>query len=144
MKRRQKLEHIIIGTLLDITDHWEDCRNTITEDMFTDATCRRIYGLIRQMKQEGADHTDPYHIYKRFGEEVTDIIPRMCEICNEYSFTYQRCWYNERLFLASFITGEVLPPTDVEFIDYVNQFLKLVYENEKARDENRISAEPAA
>lgn len=133
MNKRQRLEKIIIGTLLDITDHYDDVRGYITEEMFSDSTCRRIYGLITQMRYEGVGLTDPNSIFKRYGEGVMDIVPIMCELCTDYSFEYMKVRYNEDRFIENEFLGTNHPVTNVEFIDYVREFINLVMEDEKRK-----------
>lgn len=142
MSKRQRLEKIIIGTLLDIRDHYDDVRGYVTEDMFSDSTCRRIYGLIVQMRNEGAEHTDPNSIFKRYGEAVADIIPQMVQLCSEYSFEWMKVRYNEKQFIGSLYFCTACQVTDIEFIDYVKHFINLVIEDEKRN--NRTAADFAA
>lgn len=144
MNQRQKLENIIIGTLLDIADHYDECKSCITSDMFLDDRNRRIYEMVTEMRGEGLDHTDPHSICKRYGEKVTDLIPYMCNVCADFSFEWQKVRYNERVFLANIISGGCLQPTGVEFGDYVNQFLKIVLKDEKTAEDRLESANPAA
>lgn len=133
MTKRQRLEYIIIGTLLDIENHYDDVRGYVTEEMFSDSTCRRIYGLIVQMRDEGETLTDPNGIFQRYGESVMDIIPMMCQLCTDYSFEYMKVRYNEDRFIANEVFSTNLPVTNVEFIDYVKEFINLVLEDEKRK-----------
>ena len=134
MTKRQRLEKIIIGTLLDISNHYEDVRGYITEDMFSDSTCRRIYGMIVQMRNEGFALTDPNSIFQRYGEQVTDILTTMCELCTNYSFEYMKIRFNEEAFLCNHLLGTNYPTTNVEFSVYVKEFINLVLEDEKKRE----------
>ena len=131
MSTRQRIENIIIGTLLDLGDHYDDCRGYITDDMFRDETNRRIYGMIVKMKSEGCKHTDPCSIFDRFGEDVADIVARMCELCSEFSFECRKIRYNETVFISNSLKGTEYPVTNIEFIDYVRRFINIQIEDEK-------------
>lgn len=137
MTQRQRLENIIIGTMLDITDHYQECKSSITVDMFQDDRNRRIYEMITEMRSEGTTQTDPHSILKRYGEQVLELLPYMCEVCTEYSFEWQKVKYNERIFLSNLLTDDNMQPTGVEFDDYVNRFLELVINDEKTTDNRR-------
>ena len=136
MSTRQRLENIIIGTLLDNNNHYEDVRGYVTEDMFRDTTCRRIFGLITEMRNDGAGLTDPYSIYQRYGMQVADIIPQMCQLCTDYSFDFMKLRYNEERYLDSLLFCCTYRTTNVEFIDYVTKFVNIVIEDEKRGNEH--------
>lgn len=133
MNRRQQLENIIVGTLLESNaerNYFDDCRSTVTSGMFLDETNRRIYVLISEMNNKGMTNTDPCSIFTEYGEAVLDIVSRMCELCTEYSFIHKKFVYNEWQYLKSCITDRYYEPTSVQFEDYVKQFIKSVYEDE--------------
>ena len=131
MTQRQRLENIIIGTLLDIADHYDECKSCITADMFLDDRNRRIYEIVTEMRSEGTWQTDPHSIFQRYGEKVLDLLPYMCEVCTEFSFEWKKTRFNEDVYLKNIIYGDNLQPTGVEFIDYVSQFLNIALKDEK-------------
>lgn len=133
MTKRQRLEKIIIGTLLDYNTHYDVCRSSVTKDMFSDKVLERIYTIIQQMHNEGAEFTDPYSIYERYGDEVADIVGEMCALCQEYSFEIMKIRHNERLWLAHQIYGVDKMQADVSFEYYVSEFVKEVFEDEKRK-----------
>lgn len=136
MSRRVELEKIIIGTLMESDgerNYFDDCRCAISQEMFSDEVCRRLYGYISQMNQDGMPDTRPCSILEVYGEQVKDIAVDMLEICTDYSFIHKKMEFNERRYLATIVTGHPFRRTDVEFSDYVTQFLKLVYDGEKTR-----------
>lgn len=136
MNRREELENIIIGTLLESNkerNYFDECKGALTADMFLDNVNRRIYTIISEMNAKGNVETDPCTIYKEYDFMVLDILPRMMELCADYSFIHKKTEYNERRFLESCINGTEYKRADVHFEDYVNQFLKIVfYEERKA------------
>ena len=146
MDRRQELENIIIGTLLESKDgvnYYDDCRCAITEDMFLDEDNRRIYALIVEMNRNGHEATDPCSIFEVYGAEVLDIMPHMCEMCTEWSMIYKKWYYNETQYLSSEF-GDADPKyTDVSFSDFVGWFVKLVYD-EKREARRSDGGRPAA
>ncbi len=147
MTRREKLENIIIGTLLDGNarhDYYKDCRSCISSSMFQDETNRRIFDLIVDMREKGNVETDPCSILSTYGEAVTDLAIPMAERCAKYSFLWLKTDYNEKRYIASLITGEEYEFTDVEFTDYVNQFISLVNNGEKTTDRHHGTEAVAA
>jgi len=142
MTRREKLEKIIIGTLLEsneMRNYFDDCR-CLSSDMFLDDTNRRIFGYVREMNLKGKVCTDPCSILDEYGEAVVDIAADMCDVCTDYSFIHLKMEYNERHFLASLEYGTEQLRTDVKFEDYVKSFIKLVYDEDKKRTDGAKNA----
>ena len=134
MSRRDYLEKIIIGTLLESDgerNYFDDCRCVISQDMFKDDVCRRLYGYIVAMNNEGKTDTRPSTIFELYGSEVIDIVADIVELCTDYSFIHLKTEYNEKRYIAHVATGIIYGRTDVQFADYVTQFLKLSYESER-------------
>lgn len=125
MDRRQRIENIIIGTLLESkgeTNYYDECR-VLNADMFMDEVNRRVFLLVAEMNKNGKVCTTPCDIFDEYGEKVADIVPRMCELVIDFSFIHLKAEYNERQYLY----GNV-GPTDVNFTDYVNRFMINYYE----------------
>lgn len=134
MSRRQQLENIIIGTLLESNDernYFEDCRAVISQDMLTDEINKRLYGIIWEMNACGNPCTDPCSIFKEYGEKVADILPQMLALCTDWSFIHKKTQYNETQYLNSLLYGVKYERTNVQFIDYVKQFIQIVFKDEK-------------
>ena len=137
MGRRQELEKIIIGTLLDCTEdenYFVDCRCCVTEEMMTDEVNRRIFHLISEMNEKGKTMTDPLGIFNEYGQQVADLVPVMCELVTDYSFKYKKAMLNEGAWLRSEYMGADFNPSCVEFSDYVNGFIKYVFHEEGKGD----------
>lgn len=131
MSRKEYLENIILGTLLDVDseqDYYEDCRYCVTADMFSDEVNGRIYNIISDMRGKGKKETSPLQIVREYGEAVYGLLSRMLELVVNYSFLHLKTEYNEKNFLCRCIFGQAKKPTDVQFVDYVNQYLVYVYE----------------
>lgn len=131
---RERLENIIIGTLLESTaddNYYTDCRCCITEDMFMDATNRRIYHYISAMQAGGKSDTRPSDIFTEYGAEVVDILPSMTDKVNNYSFMYLKWVVNEGSYLYHLNTGVKVRYTNVMFSEYVNAFVKMYFYEEK-------------
>lgn len=134
MSRKEQLENIIIGTLLESTErrnYFDDCRCVLTADMFINEKNRKIYNIVSDMNRQGKVNTDPCTIFEEYGEAVSDIVYDMVALCTDYSFLHLKTEYNERLFLHSCMTGEDYKRNDVQFSDYVRQFIINVYSNER-------------
>lgn len=126
MERRQKLENIIIGTLLESTwrcNYFDDVKCLISEDMFRDEVNRRTFGLIREMNANGKTDTTPADIFEEYGAKVLDIVTQIVDLCTDYSFIHLNMRYRETCFLSGCQTKR-----NVTFNDYVNQFVMMSYE----------------
>ena len=126
MDRRQQLENIIIGTLLESTEwhnYYDDVKSLISEELFLDATNRRIFGLIKEMNGKGQKETRPSDIFTEYGPAVVDIAADMCDLCTDYSFLHLNTKYREEQFLKG-CKGR----KEVTFGDYVNQFIIMSYD----------------
>lgn len=134
MNRRQEIENIIIGTLLESTEeenYYIYCRSYIFPDAFQDENNRRIYKLIMDMNSKGKAATDPQSIFLEYGEKVLDLVPVMADRLVDDSFIHRKCWYNECQYIGSQVTGLKPKFTDVKFTDYVETFVKIVYDEER-------------
>lgn len=129
MSRREQLENIIIGTLLESTEnrnYYDDC-NIITEDMFQIELNKRIFCLVRDMNTKGKKSTTPFDILMEYGEKVMDICADMAGLVADFSFIHLKMQYNERKYLESCILGMEPKRTNIQFVDYVKTFVTLVY-----------------
>lgn len=129
MTRREHIEKIIIGTLLESNEernYYDECR-MLTPDMFLDEVNRRLFAVIHDMNAKGERCTGPCTIFSTRFEEVRDIYLDMVDLCTEFSFIHLKTRYNELRFIASCIDGREYRQTDVQFEDYVSEFLKDVY-----------------
>ena len=134
MTRQQQLENIIIGTLLESTEDknfFDDCRCVLTADMFINETNRRIYKIVSDMNRNGKAATDPCSIFEEYGEAVADIAADMVELCTDYSFIHLKTQYNEQQFINAALIGEDYKRSNVQFSDYVRQFITNLYSNER-------------
>lgn len=137
MKRKEKLERIIIGTLLESREgrnFYDDCRSVITADMFGNDICRKIYGYIQDMNRNGKEDTTPLAILDEYGAEAMGILHEMVGLCTDYSFIHLKTRYNEQSYLVSIVTGYERGYTNVGFIEYVKEFIKLTYEERDGSD----------
>lgn len=147
MTRRQYVENIIIGTLLESTEkrnYFDDCRCCITEDMLEDELNRRIFSIVAEMNAQGNVRTDPYSIFEKYGEVVLDILSDMMDLVVDFSFIHLKMDYNERQFLSGLVNGTEAKRTDVEFVDYVKQFITLVFSKDEERRKRHNDSEDAA
>ena len=130
MSRREKIENIIIGTLLcssERENYYNDCRSCIVEDMFENEQNRRIYHLIAEMNAKGKQNTDPFDILNEYGEAVMELFMVMIDRAVEFSFPWMRCRFNEGQYMAAVLSDTKPTYTDVEFVDYVKGFIRQVY-----------------
>lgn len=127
MTRRQEIENIIIGTLLNTfdTDWFADCRYCITTDMFADERNAKIYSAICDYRKASDKVITPYHLY-RFDKELLPLAGYMVELAGDYYFLAKKVDYNEGVWLARQIDGKRYRYTDVRFSDYVGKFLEMV------------------
>lgn len=147
MDRRVQIEKIIIGTLLESKgyENWyDDCRCSVSADMFRDATNRRIFELVADMNARGKVETTPCDIMKEYGAAVMDIACDMVDICTEYSFIKLKTDYNEQRYIENLLFGVNHLATNIEFLDYVKKFVELSYKEDERQKAEHIGAVTAA
>lgn len=132
MTRRQEIENIIIGTLLNTfdTDWLADCSYCITANMFTDERNARIYSAICEYRKAGENVITPYHLCK-FNKDMTQFAVYMVELSLDYYFLVKKVCYNERVWITRSISGVRCRYTDIKFSDYVAKFLENVISERK-------------
>lgn len=135
MTRRQEIENIIIGTLLNTfdTDWLADCSYCITADMFTDERNARIYSAIIEYRKTDDKSIAPYHLCE-FDNKLRPLAGHMVELAVNYYFLANKVNYNERIWLARQIEGKLYRYTDVKFSDYVGRFLEMVIVERKEQN----------
>lgn len=135
MTRRQEIENIIIGTLLNTfdTDWFADCSYCITADMFTDERNARIYSSIIEYRKTGDKSITPYHLCE-FDNDLLSIAVYMEELAGDYYFLAKKVDYNESVWLVRQIEGKRYRYTDVKFTDYVVKFLEMVIKERKIQN----------
>lgn len=135
MTRRQEIENIIIGTLLNTfdTDWFADCSYCITADMFTDGRNARIYSAIREYRKAGDKAITPYHLCE-FDNEMLSLAVYMEDLATDFYFLVKKVNYNERVWIAREFEGKRCRYTDVKFSDYVGKFLEMVIGERKTQN----------
>lgn len=135
MTRRQEIENIIIGTLLNTfdTDWFADCRYCITSDMFTDNRNAKVYSTIIEYRKVGDNAISPYHLCE-FNKELYPLAAYMADLATNYYFLVKKVVYNENVWLARQIEGKRYRYTDVKFTDYVAKFLENVISERKSQN----------
>lgn len=137
MNRRQQLENILIGTLLESTEErnfYLECCCMVTEDMIQDGANTRIYHIIADMNAKGMQDTRPTTIFETYGDSVIDLLPDMTERCANDSIIEKKMQYNKVEYLKAYNEDRAPRYTDVDFTVYVTEFLKFVYEEERGRN----------
>lgn len=135
MTRRQEIENIIIGTLLNTfdTDWFADCSYCITADMFTDERNARIYSAIRGYRKTGDKAITPYHLCL-FDDKMLSLAVYMEDLATDFYFLVKKVNYNERVWIAREFEGKRCRYTDVKFSDYVGKFLEMVIGERKTQN----------
>ncbi len=135
MTRRQEIENIIIGTLLNTfdTDWFADCSYCITADMFTDDKNARIYSAICEYRKTCDTSITPYHLCK-FDKNLLPLAGYMAELAVGCYFLVKKVDYNERVWIYRLIDGKRYRYTDVKFTDYIGKFIEMVIEERKTQN----------
>ena len=135
MTRRQEIENIIIGTLLNTfnIDWFADCRYCITTDMFADERNAKIYSAICEYRKTSDKIITPYHLCS-FDKNILSLAAYMTGLAIDYYFLAKKVDCNERVWLARQIDGKRYRYTDVRFSDYVGRFLEMVIVERKEQN----------
>lgn len=137
MTRRQEIENIIIGTLLNSfeTDDWYgDCAICITVDMFEDSRNAKIYSTIAAMHKVGLNITTPLDVFEFGDEEIKSFTEYMCYLATDYHFLAKKVDYNESVWIDRMINGKRYRYTEVKFSDYVAKFVQYAIGKKKAQN----------
>lgn len=126
MNRREQIESIIVGTLLnsdETANYFADVKSVISSDMFVDSRRGRIYNIVAEMNAKGIATVCPYSIYE-YLKCVIDapILVYMTELAADWHFLAKKVEYNEWIWM----TGQKRY-TNVMFNDYIKRFVQLVY-----------------
>lgn len=135
MTRRQEIESIIIGTLLNSfeTDWFADCGYCITADMFIDERNAKIYSAIRECRKAGIKEITP-HSLMGFDKTLTPLAGHMSGLATNHSFAVSKARYNEAVWLERQNGGARYQYTSVQFSDYVAKFLEMVIKERKEQN----------
>lgn len=135
MTRRQEIEKIIIGTLLNSfeTDWFADCGYCITADMFIDERNAKIYSAIRECRKTGVKEITP-HSLMEFDKTLASLAGHMAGLATNHNFTTSKVRYNETVWLERQNSGERYQYTSVRFSDYVAKFLEMVIKERKEQN----------
>lgn len=127
MTRRQEIENIIIGTLLNTfdTDWFADCRYCITTDMFSDERNAKIYSAICEYRKASDKVITPYHLCS-YDKNLLPLTAYMTGLAIDYYFLVKKVCYNNNVWRSRHSTGKLYRYTDVKFSDYVGKFLEMV------------------
>lgn len=129
MTRRQEIENIIIGTILNNycgEDYFSDCKSCITANMFSDERNRMIYNKAIEMRNAGHLNITPFDVVK-YDTAMFELAPYMCELSVYWYFLSKKVDYNERQWLWSLSHDYKPRYTEVTFSDYVNRFIQIVF-----------------
>lgn len=127
MTRRQEIEDIIIGTLLNTfdTDWFADCRYCITTDMFEDERNAKIYSAVCEYRKSGNFRITAYDLCI-FDNSLLSLAPYMVSLAINFYFFIKKVNYNRNVWRSRQSTGKLYRYTDVKFSDYVGKFLEMI------------------
>lgn len=121
MTRREKIEQIIIGSLLcEFGRHYPEVRGIITPDMMSDPRNAKALTIMERQHGEGIE-PDIATVAPEMMEDAVFLV----EATNDGDFETNKAYYN----LLQDING-TQNYTMVEFGEYITQYIKL-YEREK-------------
>lgn len=135
MSRREQIENIIIGTLLNSdnqNNYYENVKFCVTADMFTDDRRKEIFNIVAEMNVKGLTRTWPDAIFD-FQEHKTskELLAYMVELATDWFFYAKKVEYNERIFWTDSSPHKHF--TNVTFDDYVSRFIKIAFEDDSKR-----------
>ena len=128
MDKRERLERIILGTLLRDSDleHYPSCKYCITEEMFDSDIHKDIYALITNAAKFGGK-SSLYDLFVLYPDKVSDLCPYIANLTIFEDFEVKKMNYNEEQWLKSLTDGVTPNYSSVVFDDYVSEFIKCVF-----------------
>lgn len=133
MDRREQIENIIIGTLLNSdenNDFFESVKYCVTSDMFSDSRRSKIFDLIKEMNSKGIKRTYPDAIYDYCNQKLSkEQLSYLLELAIDWHFLMKKVEYNERVWMSNSNIHKRY--TSVTFDDYVSRFVKMAFNDER-------------
>ena len=127
MSRREELESIILGTLLNsfgTTEFYDECKDVITEETFTTPLYGEIYKLVRAAFESGMDEVNPLSVCQMHGWDLpVEIIMTMVELSRAWDFTTKMAEYNDKVFHTD--TRLHKKYSRAKFSDYVSRLFSI-------------------
>ena len=139
MSKRERLERIILGTLLDVSGqkYHDECM-ILSLDMFCDGCNSRIYGYISELLAKDKP-TDVNSVFVEYGEKVIDLVLYMVELSVNYAFDIIKVRENELIRLNNLAYGTGFKYHLETFKDYLDIFIKMVYKDEERKRDYAVS-----
>ena len=131
MDRRQEIERIIIGTILNSFEdksYLMSCRSCITSEMFKDERHRVIYENAVKMSSLGMKTITPADMIE-YDPELITMAAYLCELATDCHFDMKKYEYNRVIWYTA--TNNRPRYTNVTFDDYVTRFIQLVFNDEQ-------------
>ena len=114
----------------------------LTADMFSSERDRRVFGYITKLMQQGKE-TDVTTMYQELGKEVIDLVPYMVGLTIDYPFDILKVKKNEQIRIMNYISGTDFNYFVETFNDYLDIFIKLVYNDEERERDFAVSGATA-
>ncbi|MDY4668057.1 MAG: DnaB-like helicase N-terminal domain-containing protein [Prevotella sp.] len=137
MKRRQQIERIIIGTLLNSDEnlnYFNSVKSSVTKDMFTDDRNKKLYDIIVRMNQSGITRTWPDAIFEYQNRNMpADMVAYMVELAVDWYFLAKKINYNECVWM--FDDCKRKRYTYVTFDDYVTRLIQMALKDGKQKQD---------
>lgn len=129
MNRRQEIESIIIGTILNSfngDDYLINCKSCITADMFSDERNKVIYSKAIEMSKSGLKEITPQTMLQ-YDSDMTSLLPYILDLATDWNFVVKKAEYNSNVYYTDH--SKTPRYTMVKFDDYITRFIKLVFAN---------------
>lgn len=132
MSRREQIENIVIGTLLN--DNAEDnffvsCKYCITPDMFKNPQNRALFCVIRDFRAKD-DKQPTLEKLSEYTQNFGGLTQRMIDLSIDWHFLIKKIHYNNAQLYAYWFEGKRPCLTYVSFEDYVSRLVELSIKNE--------------
>lgn len=128
MTRREQIENIIVGTLLNSDEkenYFENVKSCVTSDMFSDKRNAEIFDMISEMNSKGLVRTWPDALFNYSNHTLkTDMLSHMVDLATNWFFFVKKVEYNDMIWRTE-TTNPHKRYTHVTFDDYVSKFLQM-------------------
>lgn len=126
MTRREQIERLLVGSVLTNGAYWRDLQCVRREDI-EDLITRDIFDRLPDLVQRAGADRMPLDVLFDDNTLSAAVIVQATELAGTDDFDIKKVHYNLDALTDYYFGGATFKPTEVEFRDYVSQFLRMTY-----------------
>lgn len=126
MTRREQIERLLVGSVLANGAYWRDLQ-CVRRDDIEDLITRELFDRLPDLVQQAGSERTPLEVLFEDSTLSPTLIIQAAELAGTDDFDIKKVHYNLDALTGYYFGGATFRPTEIEFRDYVSQFLRLTY-----------------